>query len=445
VEFPSGGVPWHSIGQPSVGPGNHRRNVGVADVPLGSAVALPPIHTSVPAHEESTSTPGETMGSNALTRRPMRTVALAGIALLAVAGLVASACSKSNSSSSSGTTKAAWIYVGPSNDGGWSQAHNAGRLFVEQQLGDKVQTTYKENVPEGAQAEQVIDDLVKDGNTIIFATSYGYEEAMAAAAAKYPNVKFEQATGDYLTGGKSVPSNYAEYWGAGEDTLYLAGQAAGKATKNNKIGIEAPFAIPEIIRHINAFTLGAQSVNPAATTKVVWTKSWFDPTAEKQAAESLVSAGVDVIFSHQDSPSAGDVAKANNLPWVGYDSDQSGSYGSVWLTTATYNWGPYYLSRINALTGKTWKQGNYYGTIADGFTSLAPYGSLVAADTKTSIDSQLATVKKGDAKAFGWYWGLADRQDQTGAVKITKGQTLSQADLYSMGWFVKGVDGNPKG
>ena len=186
-------------------------------------------------------------------------------------------------------------------------------------------------------------------------------------------------------------------------------------------------------------------MNPAATTKVVWTKSWFDPTAEKQAAESLVSAGVDVIFSHQDSPSAGDVAKANNLPWVGYDSDQSAAYGSVWLTTATYNWGPYYLSRVNALSDGTWKQGNYYGTIADGFTSLAPFGSLVSAATKTSIDEQLATVKAGKAEAFGWYWGLEDRQDQSGAVKITKGSTLSQEDLYSMSWFVKGVDGNPKG
>lgn len=385
------------------------------------------------------------MGSNHHPRRPMRALAIAGIALVAVAGLVASACSKSDSSSSSGATKAAWIYVGPANDGGWSQAHDNGRKFVSLELGKEVETTFKENIPEGAQAEQVIESLVKDGNTIIFATSYGYEEAMAAAAAKYPNVKFEQATGDFLTAGKSVPSNYAEYWGAGEDSLYLAGIAAGKATKNNLIGIEAPFAIPEIIRHINAFTLGAQSVNPAATTKVVWTKAWFDPTAEKQAAESLVSSGVDVIFSHQDSPSSGDVAKANNIPWVGYDSDQSAAYSNVWLTTATYNWGPYYLERINALKDGTWSQGNYYGTIADGFTTLAPFGSLVSADTKALIEKELATAKKAGAESFGWYWGLADRQDQSGAVKITKGQTLTQADLYSMMWFVKGVDGNPKG
>ena len=378
------------------------------------------------------------------SRRRIRVVGVLAVAVLSVVALVSTACSKSNSGSSSGgTIKAAWIYVGPTNDGGWTQAHDNGRKFVATELGDKVSTTYKEKIPE-AEVAPVIDGLVKDGNTIIFATSYGYSSAMVEAAAKYPNVKFEQATGDLITAGKPTPTNYSEYWGAGEDTLYLAGIAAGKATKSNKIGIEAPFAIPEIIRHINAFTLGAQSVNPAATTKVVWTNDWFNPTAEKQAAESLVSAGVDVIFSHQDSPSAGEVAKTNNLPWVGYDSDQSGAYSSVWLTTATYNWGPRYLSRINALSSNTWKSDNYYGTIADGFTSLAPFGQLVSADTKSLIDAELSKAKSGDAKAFGWYWGLSDRQDQTGAVKITKGQKLTQKDLYEMNWFVKGVDGTLK-
>ena len=384
------------------------------------------------------------MGSQAShSRRRFRTAGVLSVAVLAVVGLVATACGSSDSGSSSSAVKAAWIYVGPTNDGGWTQAHDNGRKFAETELGSGVKTTYKENVKE-SEVAPVIEDLVKDGNTIIFATSYGYAEPMAAAAAKYPNVKFEQATGDLITAGKATPANYAEYWGAGEDTLYLSGVAAGKATKNNKIGIEAPFAIPEIIRHLNAFVLGAQSVNPAATAKVVWTNDWFNPTAEKQAAESLVSAGVDVIFSHQDSPAAGEVAKANNLPWVGYDSDQSGAYSSVWLTTATYNWGPRYLSRINAVNDNTWKSDNYYGTIADGFTTLATFGNLVSADTKTLIDAELTKAKNAGASSFGWYWGLSDRQDQTGAVKITKGQTLSQKDLYEMNWFVKGIDGTLK-
>ena len=378
--------------------------------------------------------------------RRFRSVGIVALALLGVFAVVATACGKSSSGSSSGgTVKAAWIYVGPINDGGWTQAHNAGRQFVATELGSKVQTTYKENVPEGPEVAQVIDDLIKDGNTIIFATSYGYKDAMQAAAAANPKVKFEMATGDSITLGQSVPSNYNEFYGAGEDSLYVTGIAAGKATKNNTIGVSAPFPIPEVIRGINAFTLGAQSVNPAAKVNVVWTKTWFDPAVERQSAESLVSAGADTIFSHQDSPSAGEVAKANNLPWFGYDSDQSGAYSSVWQTAATYNWGPFELSEVNKVIDGTWKQNNYYGTMADNFTGLAPYGSTVAAATKSLMDAEVAKAKAGDAKAFGWYWGLADRQDQDGKTVITKGQTLTMKDLYTMSYFVKGITGSPKG
>ena len=380
-------------------------------------------------------------------RRSFRKAGLVSLSLLAALGLFASACSSSSDDSSSGgPTKVAWIYVGPINDGGWTTAHNAGREFAANELGSKVSTTYKENVPEGPEVTQVIDGLVKDGNTIIFATSYGYKDAMQAAAAQYPNVKFEQATGDDITTGKTgLPTNYNEYWGAGEDTLYLSGVSAGAASKSGVIGVVAPFPIPEVIRHINAFTLGAQSVNPAATVKVVWTKTWFNPTLERQAAESLVSSGVDTLHSHQDGPAAGEVAKAANMPWVGYDSDQSGAYSSVWLTTATYNWGPYYLAKINAASDGTWKQDNYYGTIADNFTSLAPFGTLVSSATKTAIEAQVGTAKSGGAKSFGWYWGLADRLDQDGVVQIKKGATLTQKDLYTMSYFVKGIDGSAKG
>jgi len=371
-----------------------------------------------------------------------------GIALLAAFGLLATACSSDSNSSSGGTTKAAWIYVGPINDGGWTQAHNAGREFAAQQLGSGLVTTFKENVPEGPEVTQVINDLIKDGNTIIFATSYGYKDAMMAAAAANPKVKFEQATGDSITvptAGVTIPSNYNEYWGAGEDTLYLSGMAAGAATKNNQIGLIAPFPIPEIIRHINAFTLGAQKVNPNVTVKVVWTKDWFNPTKERQAAESLVSSGVDTLHSHQDSPTAGDVAKANNIAWVGYDSDQSQAYSTVWLTTAVYNWGPYYVKKINGVRDGSWKQDNYYGTIADGFTNIAQFGSRVAQPTKDMINAELTKAKALSGNAYGWYWGEADRVDQAGTVQIKKGQTLTQKDLYTMSYFVKGVDGNPKG
>jgi len=382
-------------------------------------------------------------------RRSVRKAGIATIALVAVLGLFTAACSSSDSSDSaketSGPTKAAWIYVGPINDGGWTQAHNAGREAAKLEFGDNLNATFKENVPEGPATAQVIDDLVRDGNTVIFGTSYGFKDAMQAAAKKYPEVKFVQATGDDITinGASSVASNYDEYWGAGEDTLYLSGIAAGAATKNNVIGVVAPIPIAEIIRHINAFTLGAQSVNADATVKVIWTKEWFDPAAERQAAESLVASGVDVLFSHQDSPTAGEVAKASNIPWLGYDSDQSAAYPGVWLTTATYDWSDYYSGKINSIRAGKWSQENYYGTIGDEFTTVAPFGSLVNAETQSAIEAEQA--KAAGTKSFGWYWGLADREDQDGKVQITKGKTLTQKDLYTMSYFVKGIDGSPKG
>src|SRR4051795_10706495 len=177
--------------------------------------------------------------------------------------------------------KAAWIYVGPHNDGGWSQAHDQGRLAVQKALGSKVQTTYKENIPEGPQVAQVIESLIRDGNKIIFATSFGFQNAMAAAAKKHPDVKFEMATGTM------VSTNMAEYFGAGEDAIYLSGMAAGAATKTGTIGYVVPFAIPEVIRHANAFALGVQAMHPGAKVKIVWTNSWFDPAKEKKAAQAL--------------------------------------------------------------------------------------------------------------------------------------------------------------
>ena len=197
---------------------------------------------------------------------------------MALAALVAVTTGSAARQTKQAPIKAAWIYVGPHNDGGWSEAHDKGRLYVQKQLGAKVITTYKENVPEGPQAAQVIDSLVRDGNKIIFATSFGYMDAMAAAAKKYPDVYFEHATG-YKSG-----KNFANYFGAGEDAIYLSGIAAGAATKNGTVGYVVPFPIPEIIRHANAFALGVQAVRPDAKVKLVWTKSWFDPAKEKKAA-----------------------------------------------------------------------------------------------------------------------------------------------------------------
>src|SRR3954453_5318455 len=302
--------------------------------------------------------------------------ALAVVGALAVALAVATAPGDAKSQA---TIKAAWILVGPHNDGGWSQAHDKGRQYVQKQLWSKVETTFKENVPEGPQTAQVIESLIRDGNKIIFATSFGFQNAMYEAAQKPPDVKFEMATGT------KTAKNMAEYFGAGEDAIYLSGMAAGAATKKGLIGYIVPFAIPEVIRHANAFALGAQATHPGAKVKLIWTNAWLDVSKEKRAAESLDSAGADVLGQNVDPPATGQYAEADGLPWVGYHSNAKSFVPHSWLTASVYHWGPYYLRRVKAAMNGTWKSGFYYGTINDGFTGLAPYGPGVSAKTKKAI------------------------------------------------------------
>src|SRR5437762_10169578 len=221
-----------------------------------------------------------------MTKRKLALAApLLTLAAVAVAFGIGAGSGLARSAGHRAVFKAAWIYVGPHNDGGWSQAHDEGRLAVQEALGSKVETTFKENVPEGPQVSQVIESLIRDGNKIIFATSFGFQNAMAAEAKKHPDVYFEMATGTMQA------KNMAEYFGAGEDAIYLSGMAAGAASKCATIGYVVPFAIPEVIRHANAFALGAQATRPGVKVKLIWTNSWFAPDKEKKAAESLHSAG----------------------------------------------------------------------------------------------------------------------------------------------------------
>src|SRR5690349_9600791 len=318
---------------------------------------------------------------------------VAGLTLcLAAAALVFAAAPWAGSTGATHRTaqlKAAWIYVGPHNDGGWSQAHDKGRLFVHSALGSKVETTFKENVPEGPQTCQVIESLVNDGNKIIFATSFGFQQCMVTEAQKHPDVYFEQATGT------ATSKNLSEYFGRAEDAIYLSGMAAGAATKKGTIGYVVPFAIPEVIRHANAFALGAQATHPGVKVKLVWTNSWFAPDKERKAAESLKAAGADVIGQNVDSPAAGQYCEQVGIPWVGYDSNARKFAPQQWLTAATYDWGPYYLKRVQAVMDGTWKSGFYYGSIKDGMIRLAPFGPKVAAETRAAIAAKRAALVKG--------------------------------------------------
>jgi basic membrane protein A len=332
------------------------------------------------------------------------------------------------------TLKAAWIYVGPHNDGGWSQAHDKGRLFAQRALGSKVETTFKENVPEGPQTCQVIESLVRDGNKIIFATSFGFQACMVSEAKMHPDVYFEQATG--ITQLK----NLHQYFGAGEDSIYLSGMAAGAATKKGTIGYVVPFPIPEVVRHANAFALGAQVTHPGAKVRLIWTKSWYSPEKERKAAENLRAAGSDVLGQNVDSPAAGQYAESKGIPWVGYDSDARKFAPKQWLTGAIYNWGPYYLRRLKAAQDGSWKTGFYYGSMKDGFTGLASFGPKVSAKTKRLIAKKKAAIISGKFYEFA-----GPLYDQKGKLRVKKGKRLTVKDLYAMDWLVKGVLGSAGG
>ena len=352
-------------------------------------------------------------------------VALAGV--LALVGAM-----QGSASHGAAPFKVAWIYVGPHKDGGWSQAHDDGRLYVQKMLGSKVQTTYKENIAVGAQFAQTVQSLSAQGYKLIFATSYGYVTPQIAQ--KYPNVLFEQATGTYQA------KNVSEYFGAAEDTVFLSGMAAGAASKTGKLGFVVAFPIPEVIRHANAFALGAQLTHPGATVRLVWTNSWYDPAKEKKAAQSLAAAGVDVLGQNVDSPATGEYAESAKIPWVGYDSNSSQFAPKSWLTAAVYNWGPYYLKRVKAAMNGTWKSGFYYGSIKDGFTSIAPYGPGVAAATKSKIAQYEKRIESGS-----YYEFTGPLYDQSGKLRVKKGVKLTTNQLYSMNWLVKGVVGSAKG
>jgi len=335
--------------------------------------------------------------------------------------------------------KVAWIYPGPHNDGGWSQAHEAGRLYVQKMLGNKVQTTYKEDVFSNAQVPQIVAGLVRDGYKMIFGCSFGMFSLGVNGELwkKYPNVLFEEATGS------QVEKNQSQYFGAAEDTIYLSGMAAGAATKKGVLGYVAAYGTPEVVRHINAFTLGARATHPGAKVRIVWTNAWVSPPKETAAAEALVSTGADVLGQNVDTPSTGVVAKKHGLAWVGYDSDASRFAPKQWLTASVYNWGLYYLRRVKAAINGTWKPGFYYGSIKDGFTKLAPFGPSVSAKTKALIAAKQKAIVN---RTFNEFCGPV--YDQAGKLRIPKGTCLDPRTkaginaLYTMQWLVKGVIGS---
>ena len=382
-----------------------------------------------------------------------------GFALAAVAAMTLAACGGSDDAASDTTAaaeagddysnlKVAVVYIGVPDDKGWTYQHEQGILSLESELGIEVKRV--ENVPEGDEAEAVMEELAAGGYNLIFATSFGYGTPMARVATKHPEGCFQWATGAkfLLTaemGGEyasfdEIPANLGTYFGAAEEARYLSGIAAGKASPTGKLGYVAAFPIPEVIRGINAFTLGAQSVNPDATVQVSWTKTWFDPTIEKEASESLLDAGVDVLGMHQDTTAAGVAAEARGAKWVGYNSDVKEAAPAAWLTAPTWNWGPFYVQTAKAFAGGTCPNDEYYGSMADGMVTLASFGDSVDADTQALIAEKAAAIIDG---SFAPFTGPVTDQDGNEVVAADVRPEL--LDLLGMSYFVNGVIGSPEG
>ena len=327
--------------------------------------------------------------------------------------------------------KIAFAYVGPVGDGGWTFAHDNGRKAIEKEFGDKVVTSFVEKVPEAADAERVFRDMVGQGNKLIFGTTFGYMEPMLKTAADSKGVMFEHATG-YKQADNMRTYDSRTYEGA-----YMAGVIAGKMTKSNTLGVVGSIPIPEVIRNINSFTLGAQSVNPKIKTKVVWVNEWFNPPKETEAAQSLINQGADVLFQNTDSSAVLQTAAKNKKLAFGWDSDMTAYAPEAHLASAIINWGPYYVKATrDALEGK-WTGGTavWWG-VKEGAIDVVSISDKVPADTKAQIDKIKAGLKDG---SFVIWKGPIVGQD--GKEVLAKDAVADDKFLGGVNFYIKGVDG----
>ena len=348
---------------------------------------------------------------------------MAGAVLLAGLTMICSAASA--------PLKVAFVYVGPIADGGWSYQHHLGKLAVDKEFGPRVETTYVESVPETADAERVIRQLAAKDNQIIFATSFGYMEPTLKVAKLFPKVKFEHASGY-----KSTP-NMVAYEARFYEGAYLLGVLAGRTTKTNTLGFVGSFPIPEVIRNINAFTIGARSVNPKIHTKVVWVDTWYDPGKERQGAEALIAQGADVLCQNTDSPATVQVAEEKGLHAFGWDSDMAKYGPHAQLTANTENWGVYYVDEINKVLNGTWTgdRKTKWG-IKEGAVVLTPLNASVPADVAKLFESKKQAIIAGSLVPFA-----GPLNDNSGTLKVDAKSSLSVDELTAINWYVEGVDG----
>ncbi|WP_106754219.1 BMP family ABC transporter substrate-binding protein [Pannonibacter carbonis] len=343
------------------------------------------------------------------------------------AAVAAIALAAAGSAAQAADLKACFIYVGPVGDFGWSYQHDQGRLAMEKHFAGKVETAYLESVPEGADAERAIERFAREGCGIIFTTSFGYMNPTLKVAAKYPDVKFEHATG-YKTA-----ANVATYNSKFHEGRYILGQIAAKMSTKGTAGYIGSFPIPEVVSGINSFLLGAQSVNPDFKVKIVWVNSWFDPAKEADAAKALIDQGADIISQHTDSTAPLQVAAERGVLGFGQASDMIAFAPKSQLTSIIDEWGPYYIERVQAALDGTWESKQTWHGLKEGHVVMAPYTNMP--------DDVAALAKETEAKIIaGWepFTGPITKQDGTEAA--ADGVRLDDGAILGMNWYIKGID-----
>ena len=330
--------------------------------------------------------------------------------------------------------KIAFAYIGPVGDGGWSFAHDNARKALEKEFGDKISTTYVENVPVSADAERVLRDFVDQGAKLVFGTTFGYMGSMVKVAADNPDVKFEHATG-YQTAENLRTYDSRTYEGA-----YLAGVIAGGMTKTNTLGVVGSVPIPEVLRNINSFTLGALSVNPNIKTKVVWVNEWFSPPKETEAATSLINGGADVLFQNTDSPAVLKTAQEKGARAFGWNSDMTAYGPKAHLASSIIHWTPYYTKSVNDMLSGTWSSGQAWWGVKEGAIDLVSIAADVPADIRAKVDAAKAGLKNGSFTI--WKGPLLDNQ---GKEVLAPGVLADDKFLLGITFYVQGVEGQVPG
>ncbi|SON56478.1 Purine-binding protein precursor [Hartmannibacter diazotrophicus] len=347
--------------------------------------------------------------------------------LLLLAGTAALAVTVA-SSALAADLKACWVYTGPIGDFGYSYQHDQGRLSVEKEFGDKVETAYVENVAEGPDAERVFERFAREGCGLIFGTSFGFMDPELKVAKKHPDVKFEHATG------YKMADNMAIYNARFYEGRYIIGQIAAKMSKSGTAGYIVSFPIPEVVMGINAFMLGAQSVNPDFKVKIIWVNSWFDPGKEADAAKALFDQGADIITQHTDSTAALQVAEERGLLGFGQSSDMIKFAPKAQLTSIVDDWGPYYISRVKEALDGTWKATDTWDGIKEGAVHMADYTNMPD-DVKAMAEETEKKIASGELHPF-----TGPIYNQAGELVLKDGEVMADKDLLGMNWYIKGID-----